>query len=217
MNGVLKLYPLDEVNYSKMTAMQARVLPWAAVKGDDNLRVDYDLRPSSLVYDVGGYHGDWAKIIDQRYGCRIKIFEPVKKYVDMLNELFGKNNKIEVFPYGLGGSDRSESIGVDNEASSVFKPGQNTETIDIKDVSPLVRKDQQVDLMKMNIEGGEYELLESLIKAKLVANVKSFQIQFHDFVPDAKAKRQYMHEALSKTHHMTFNYPFIWEGWDINE
>lgn len=217
MSSPIKLYPVTEVDYKNMTVMEARVLPWVAAKGDASLRIEYSLSPNSIVYDVGGYVGDWAHIINKMYGCNIKVFEPVEKYIKGLNKMFKQNGKVTILPYGLGGTNRTMQIGIDNEASSVFKSGNATEKIQIKDVANHVKRDQVVDLIKMNIEGGEYELLERLIETSLIKNVKQLQIQFHDFVPNAKIRRRHIHKLLSKTHHLTYNYPFIWEGWEIND
>ena len=40
----------------------------------------------------------------------------------------------------------------------------------------------KIDLLKINIEGGEYEVLENLIENDLIKNIDNIQIQFHDFV-----------------------------------
>lgn len=73
----------------------------------------------------------------------------------------------------------------------------------------------KIDLMKINIEGGEYDLLDSLVKSqKIINSVNTLLIQFHDFIPDAEKKRNVIQEKLSTTHQKVFDYPFIWEKWD---
>lgn len=39
----------------------------------------------------------------------------------------------------------------------------------------------------------------------------------HDFVPDAKRRMQKIQAALSRTHNLTYQYPFVWENWRIKE
>ncbi len=211
----IKLFPID-VDQRRILPPEARVLPWVAAGGDATLRIHYPLNNRSLVYDIGGYRGDWAKEIDALYGCTIKIFEPVNDYIKILTDMFGKKPSIEILPFGLGGRAREMFIGIDWEASSVFKPGTNKERIKIRDIAKFMG-DEKVDLMKMNIEGGEYEILDRLIETGLIKNVKNVQIQFHDFVPDAKAKRQRLQKILSATHSLTYHYPFIWENWERND
>ena len=71
--------------------------------------------------------------------------------------------------------------------------------------------------MKINIEGGEYSLLEDLISNRLVANIKDIQVQFHTFAPNALERMKNIQMELSKTHHLTYNYPFVWENWERNK
>lgn len=208
------LYGFDLGN-RELPKMEARVLPWVYARGDRSLSTDHPLTKDSLVYEVGGYQGDWASAIHDIYGCRVKVFEPVDFFVKKLEELFEGKSKVKIYPFGLGATDTKMKIGVDWEASSVFKPGDKTETIKIVDVSKVVAGDQ-IDLMQINIEGGEYEMLNKLIDTGQISQIKHIQVQFHDFVPNAVAKRKEMQERLQKTHHLTYCYPFVWENWERN-
>ena len=70
--------------------------------------------------------------------------------------------------------------------------------------------------MKINIEGGEYELLASLLaQPEIVKKIHYFQIQFHDFVPDAQAMKSDIRRKLSETHKLMWDFPFIWESWEL--
>lgn len=71
----------------------------------------------------------------------------------------------------------------------------------------------EISLMKVNIEGGEYQLLEKMLSSDLVKNIEYIQIQFHDFVPDAKERRDAIRHSLSKTHVCEWCYEFVWESW----
>ena len=70
--------------------------------------------------------------------------------------------------------------------------------------------------MKINIEGGEYELLEHLIEEKLMADIANIQVQFHDFIPGAQARMEAIQQELKKTHSLTYQYLFVWENWRLN-
>ena len=50
-----------------LSPQERRLLPWLAVEGDATLRVDYDLDQDSLVFDLGGFTGQWASDIFGRY------------------------------------------------------------------------------------------------------------------------------------------------------
>jgi hypothetical protein len=46
---------------------------WLAAEGDDTLRIDYPLAPTLVVFDVGGYQGDFTARMRARYGCRVHL------------------------------------------------------------------------------------------------------------------------------------------------
>ena len=71
--------------------------------------------------------------------------------------------------------------------------------------------------MKVNIEGGEYDLLEGLIENGLTARIRNIQVQFHDFVPNAYERMKNIQLSLSKTHKITYQFEFVWENWELNE
>lgn len=72
-----------------------------------------------------------------------------------------------------------------------------------------------IDLMKINIEGGEQDLWEHTIDNGYVERIKNIQVQFHDFVPTSEHCMQNIQASLSQTHYLTYQYPFVWENWRI--
>lgn len=70
-----------------------------------------------------------------------------------------------------------------------------------------------IDLMKINIEGGEYELIEHFIEKEFIKEIRDIQVQFHGFVPDAGVRMKKIQEELKKTHFLTYQYEFVWENW----
>ena len=196
-------------------AMEKRVVPWFRDEGDKTHRLQYDLNSSSLVFDLGGYEGQWASDIYSRYCCTIHIFEPVETYAHNIQKRFATNAQIQVHPFGLGSKNAEIRIGLGNDGSSVFK---ETDQIALgRLVGAKEFFDQhsigEIELMKINIEGGEYELLEYLLDTGLATQIKNIQVQFHDFVPDAEARMKSIQERLSQTHILTYQYEFVWENW----
>lgn len=189
--------------------------------GGEALRLDYPLKENSVVIDVGGYIGDFAADILEKFNCKIDVFEPVASYADEIRNRFASTDNIEVIQAGLGASEREEVITLEGLGSSVFTDGRKevgTEKIKIISIVDYINlKDyEEIDLLKINIEGGEFELLNCLLEhPDLIKRIKYFQIQFHDFVPDAKEMRERIQVGLSKTHKKTWDFPFIWENWEI--
>lgn len=188
---------------------------WLKAQGEEVLRFQYDLKPGSVVFDVGGFEGNWAAEINRRFGSRIYVFEPVAAFVKTLQERLGNNPNISIHPYGLAGTDSRESITLLHDASSLFQPGPNKEEILLRNVKPVLEElgITHIDLMKINIEGGEFPLLERLIETGDIKNVADIQVQFHPFVTNASARYAALAKHLRKTHTLTWSYPFVWENW----
>ncbi|MGH8977302.1 MAG: FkbM family methyltransferase, partial [Acidimicrobiia bacterium] len=70
-----------------------------------------------------------------------------------------------------------------------------------------------VDLCKVNIEGGEYDLFDRLIETVWLARIRILLIQFHEWHPNAYARRRAIRRAFSRTHDEVWDYPFVWEMW----
>ena len=189
--------------------------PWSACKGDVTLRLNYPLVSGSLVLDVGGFEGQWASDIYSRFLCRVMVFEPVPEFAAGISRRFGMNPGIEVFPFGLGSQTRDAEFCVQGDASSVFGHGAGATSVHLVSAAQFFRKQavEEVDLMKVNIEGGEYELLSHLITTGLMARIVNLQVQFHDVIPDATARRDAIVSRLRVTHDCQWCYPFVWESW----
>ena len=69
------------------------------------------------------------------------------------------------------------------------------------------------DLMKINIEGGEYPLLLHMASTNNLSLVNQYQIQFHTFIKNASSMRKKIITSLSESHHRTWCYTFVWENW----
>jgi hypothetical protein len=67
----------------------------------------------------------------------------------------------------------------------------------------------------MNIEGAEYEVLNSILQLNLQSQINTFLIQFHKNVPDFEIKREKIRNALQRSHDQVFCYDYVWERWDL--
>lgn len=134
----------------------------------------------------------------------------------MIKETFKDNSKVAVYYFGLGGADRKEKISVDENASSIYKSDGAHEEIAIANIMEWLKQHEvvEVGLMKINIEGGEFELLEKLIEHNALNLFRNIQVQFHNFAPNADTRMSEIHKQLSKTHRSTYSYPYIWENWE---
>lgn len=192
---------------------------WFKDRGDETLRLDYPLNKDSVVFDLGGYRGDFAAAINERYGCKVYVFEPVlQSYQKCINRFQG-NNQITCFNYGLSSINGWLNIGLAENSSSFASPHAQgaVERVQLRSVVECIHElnIDRIDLMKINIEGGEFEVLPAIIESGDITKVNYLQVQFHNFVNDAEARRAALRIHLEKTHTEMWDYYFIWESWKL--
>ena len=189
------------------------------IDGDNTIRLEYpDLNTESIVFDVGGFRGDFAEKIYQKFQCYVYIFEPHPLFYRELVDKFSEYEKVKVFNFGLSSCEGNFAISDSVDGSSFDNPNiksKNVITCSVKNIVAVIRELSitQIDLMKINIEGGEYELLNALASANLLKTCVNYQIQFHNFIKESKSKRDHLHLELAKTHKLDWNYEFVWENW----
>lgn len=193
-----------------------RVIPWCEIQGDKTLRLDYDLNEYSVIFDLGGYEGQWSSDIFSKYCCFIHCFEPVEGFAENIENRFSKNHKINVHQFGLSNTNKEEYISHNADSSSIFR-GEAKEKIRLVKAIDFMKENNisKIDLMKINIEGGEYDLLEHLIETGFIKNIMNLQIQFHDFILNARKRMESIQKRLEKTHKLSYQHEFLWENWKL--
>jgi len=202
---------IDEIGFTQ-SDLDNNSKKWFEADGDNTLRLNYDLSEKSIVVDVGGYLGNWSQDIYCKYKCQIYIYEPIKSFAELIAKKFSNNPDVIILSYGLGSENAVQNITFDNESCSLFKSSDNNESVKIKDVAQE-KLPAKIDLMKINVEGMEYQILERLIETGRVKDIENIQVQFHIFIKGYEARREAIREQLSKTHSLTYDHPFIWENW----
>jgi FkbM family methyltransferase len=188
---------------------------WLKDKGDKVLRLEYPLNKNSVVFDLGGYKGEFSENIYNKYNCTVYVFEPVSDFFKIIKDKFTGNNKIHMFNYGLSSEDNTVEISLADDGSSTYQQSNTKEIIQLKSISDFINENniKNIDLLKINIEGGEFDILPELIRTDFVRNIDDIQVQFHNFVDDAIKKREHIRNGLSKTHNLSYDYYFVWENW----
>lgn len=173
--------------------------------------------PDSIVFDVGGFQGNWAHDIHERYGAHIHIFEPHPAFAAGIRARFQNETSYTLHEFALGRSEGTLTLSDDGDASSSFRASQNAVDGQIKSVDGFfaVHRINRIDLMKVNIEGGEYDLLPALVDAGVMPRVGILQVQFHLFTEDDIKRREDIRALLTKTHSCDWSYDFVWEQWSL--
>ena len=189
---------------------------WFRDNGDNTLRVNYPLSEDSIVFDLGGYKGEWTNKIYQKYKCNVSIFEPIPFLVDEINSKFSGIEKIKTYRFGLSNETKKMIIFLSDDGSS-FNTNYGSDKIecDVVTISDFIKDNniEKIDLIKINIEGDEYAVLNNLLDNKLINIFTDIQVQFHSFIDNSDQKRKLIQDRLSETHELTYNYDFVWENW----
>lgn len=187
---------------------------WVIDNGDERLLTKYPLNSKSVVIDVGGYTGYFSNKIVELYNPHLIIFEPVKKFYEILKNKYANNKNVKIYNYGLSDKNSQQKIFLSKDGTSLIKKSSRSEKIKLVDVTEHITKIKNIDLMSLNIEGEEYKLLNRLIETRILKNIRFLQVQFHDFVPGAKYKRTNILKSILKTHNIRYSYPFVWESFE---
>jgi FkbM family methyltransferase len=197
------------------------VIAWRRSGGYRSL-LDYDLDENSVVLEVGGFEGQWASDIYARFRCRIHVFEPVAAYAAGIERRFARNPAVEVHRFGLAGRTGDRRMHLAGPGSSLWTEGaaqsgrpSETETVRLVSAREFFERQrlEEVELIKVNAEGAEYELLEHLIESRLMERIRHLQVQFHPFVPDAEPRMTAIQRRLEDTHQLAWQSRWVCESW----
>ena len=192
------------------------VARWFKDKGDETHRINYPLDENSIVFDVGGYCGSYAATIFCKYACEIHIFEPVQDFFQSIQRRFSNNAKVINNDFGLADENMTVDMGLSDDASGLYEKTstlkEQCKLVSITDYMQI-NNIECVDLIKINIEGGEYALLEKLLSDGKIKFFKNIQVQFHEVCESSEKRMEQIQEKLRETHILTYCYRFCWENW----
>jgi len=195
------------------------IIRWFSDNGDYTHNLNYDLNENSVVIDLGGYTGEWAQQIINKYNPNIFIIEPVTKFYDIMISKFSNNNKVHLMNVAAAIENKEGFLHINGDSTSSLLKNGTALNIQYKSIDTILKiwNLDKVDLIQINIEGDEYELLDYMIQTDLISMFENIQIQFHLFVEDAVTKRENIRKGLiNKGFKNKFDYPFVWESWSKN-
>lgn len=192
------------------------------IEFSEDLRYKYDLTAASMCVDVGGYEGNWAKMIHATCGCRVDVYEPVRRFYDNIVERLKLTPLIRVYNFGVAGTSGEVDIHVQNDSSGAFAGSDDVERCKMKSIADVLKISNvaAVDVLKLNCEGSEYDIMDAMLTGAgpigpHVKRFKNLQIQFHACVPDFQKRYDAIAGDLSQTHELTWRHPFLWENWTL--
>ena len=181
--------------------------------GYDNLLYEkHELSQEDTVVVLGGYKGKSIEIWRANYNCRVVAYEPIPEFFEELESKFSEDSKVSLINAAVSDKDGELELTLADYGTSQFHQSEEKVIVASKEINKELEGIQPHPLvLEINIEGGEYAVLERLITTQDVKNVKTLLIQFHNYGLQHEYARARIRLELSKTHYLEFNYDWIWE------
>jgi len=164
--------------------LQAKTERHGSDYGGWNLLKD-SLSHNSIVYSAGiGTDISFDQSIIQKYNCNVFAFDPTPEVAEWL-----KNHKLPISfyfePMGIGAIDETVRFFLPENPQHIShsaKPANaNQKSIELPVCRLLTimkqKEHSHIDLLKMDIEGFEYAVIEDLLLQKL--NIRQLLVEFH--------------------------------------
>jgi len=169
----------------------------------------YTPKPEDMVVDLGAHVGIYTFSVLRRFPCRVMALEPSAENIACLRknlESFGEQ-RVQIHNLAVGGAagrvrvETPKSTNRSHDARVI--PGGDDDA-DAVDVIPLaavleLAKCERIALLKMDIEGGEYDAFNTLDDA-LLPRFERIAMEYHDNLRNGtlemlKNKFQHTHDV----------------------
>jgi FkbM family methyltransferase len=183
----------------------------------------FDIKSETpIIFDLGGHKGDWVQIALTKYPKSIiYVFEPIKLYYDLICDRFKSINNVKVFNFAISDKTYETEISIEGDRSSIHFDSKTIEKecIKVKNIREFLFEEQIffVDLIKINIEGEEYNLLEYLMNTPELCVFQNYVVQFHRNIENHISRRNFILNNIKKFYDIIFSVDFVWEGWSIKK
>jgi FkbM family methyltransferase len=188
-----------------------------AVAANPDLLTDAPITDHGVALDLGAYVGNWSKRMAERYSCTVFAFEPSPGLAAKAADALREHPKVTVLPYGVGATDCTAQLARDGPGSSIYTGNGKFGSVEVQIRDIVAVLDEldlhHVDVLKINIEGAEYDVFDRLIEANWLPRIGAVSIQFHEFHPNAHRRRRQIREALRGSHDQVWSYGWVWELW----
>jgi FkbM family methyltransferase len=142
------------------------------------------LSADSLIYSFGvGCDITFDLELISRVGCDVYGFDPTPRSIQWYKDT-NITEKFKFFEFGISNKDGSINFSAPQNKSHVSFKQETTGDycLPVKCISTILselhHKDQNIDLLKLDVEGSEYEVIEDLLVKKIFPS--QMTIEFHN-------------------------------------
>jgi FkbM family methyltransferase len=188
-----------------------------AFRGYNNfLFSDLKVEEDESVLVLGGYLGFSISKFRNLYNCHIVAVEPIREFSEYLQETYKSDDKVQIFEFAVSDRDGTLELGLEGESTGINSNSAHSLILPTRDISEfLLELNLLPKVVEMNIEGGEYRCLERLIETNQITKIHTLLVQFHKFGLEEEVQRSKIRLALDVTHICEYEFPWVWERWEL--
>lgn len=215
---------LDPINFVEF-APPILVSPlgkWLAANSRGNpLLSDLGCSSSDVYLLLGAFQGNSILAFAEEFpGCRVLAFEPLPTAYDTAIQRCASLKNVTILPLAVSAKDEVISLYPRGDATSqAISPTNDTQSLSVMALGiDHVFRDYISDfedvVFEVNIEGGEYSVLQQLLDSVNILRLRTLLIQFHNVDESSELTRSSIRARLRRTHRETFCFDWVWERWD---
>jgi FkbM family methyltransferase len=173
----------------------------------------YQIEENSICIDCGANVGLISDIF-LKLGAKCYAFEPSKECVNILNQKFSRNDKFKLIeaavsnengeanflttsPFDLGGN----IVNATPESFANHTPNTyRVKTVRLSDfIKNLLKTNDEIYLLKLDIEGAEFDVLEDIINTGVYKHIKFIVCETHErFNKELREKFEHLKQVISE-------------------
>ena len=104
----------------------------------------------------------------------MESYEPLEREFNNLNKKYINNDKVKIYNYAIFSKNADLYLNQEGISSYIVKDKHGKDTIKIKAIDIVEIINKKIDLLKLNVEGAEYDILNRIIESINLSNIKVF-------------------------------------------
>jgi len=157
------------------------------------------ISPNSIVVDLGAHLAQFSHEISDNFNCKCYAVEALPSLYEQITE----TPLVKKFNYAISNTNAPIELCITDNPEANHIATYNTNNIqEVISVAGITlenflnqQKIESIDLLKVDIEGSEINLFESLTD-ETISNIKQMTIEFHDFKFDIQNEIEVIKKRL---------------------